>query len=134
MYLVKDKDQVKSMVEKAKEPEHKHITSLLEHDKVVNHDYNDKEIYINETMENVKANLKTRSNCIYMYSRYTHNINDIFEDFITMFNVFPIIKKCKKTNIMEFHYQPKEKNLIIFCCDPNDIDTITYKEVKALCE
>jgi 5-methylcytosine-specific restriction endonuclease McrA len=35
---------------------------------------------------------------------------------------------------MEFHFQPKENNLIIFCCDPNDITTITYKEVKALCE
>ncbi len=61
MYLVKDKDQVKSMVEKAKAPEHKIITSSLELDEVVNH-YLDKEIYFNETMENVKANLKTRSN------------------------------------------------------------------------
>ena len=84
-------------------------------------------------MENVKANLKTRFNCIYMYSN-TRNINDIFESFITVFNMFPIIKKCKKTNIIEFHYQPREKCLIIFCCDPNDVDTITYKEVKALCE
>ena len=44
MYLVKDKDCVKSMVEKAKAPEHKTHTSSLELDEVVNH-YLDKEIY-----------------------------------------------------------------------------------------
>ena len=45
MYLVKDKDYVKSMVEKAKAPEHKIHTSSLELDEVVNH-YLDKEIYL----------------------------------------------------------------------------------------
>ena len=99
MYLVKDKTLVKSMVEKAKAPEHKFNTSLLELDEVINH-FVDKEIFLNETMENVKANIKERSNCIYMYSRNIHNINDVFESFITVFNTFPIIKKCKKTQNM----------------------------------
>ncbi len=27
----------------------------------------------------------------------------------------------------------REKNIIIFCCDSNDINVITYKEVKELC-
>ena len=56
------------MVEKAKAPEHTFNTSSLEFDEVVNHFYDSegkpKPIYINETMENVKANLKTRFNCI----------------------------------------------------------------------
>jgi len=63
-----------------------------------------------------------------------HNINDIFESVITVFNTFPIIKKCKKTNIMEFHFKPNNEGLIIFCCYPNDITNITYKEVKMLFE
>ena len=53
-------------------------------------------------MENVKANLKTIFNCIYMYSRSTHNINNIFQSFITIFNMFPIIKKCKKKILLNF--------------------------------
>ena len=42
MYLVKDKSLVKSMVEKAKDPEHKFNTSLSENDEVKNY-YKDKE-------------------------------------------------------------------------------------------
>jgi hypothetical protein len=42
MYLVKDKDLVKSMIEKAKAPEHKIKTSLLEFDEV-KHYYKDED-------------------------------------------------------------------------------------------
>ena len=79
-------------------------------------------------MENIKANIKKRSDCVYMYSRNIHNINDIFEQFIIVFNICPKIKKCNKTNIMEFHFEN-----IIFCCDPNDINVITYKNIIELC-
>ena len=34
---------------------------------------------------------------------------------------------------MEFHFKPRKDILIIFCCDPNDINVITYKEIKDLC-
>jgi hypothetical protein len=54
--------------------------------------------------------------------------NNIFDQFIMVFNACSAIKKCNKTNIMEFHY----KN-IIFCCDPNDINVITYKDIIELC-
>jgi 5-methylcytosine-specific restriction protein A len=133
MYLIKDKKLVKSLVEKAKAPEHKINTSLLELEDIVNH-FNDKKIYLNKSMESVKANLDKRSNCIYMYSRNIHNINDVFEQFIITFNTFPSIKKCNKTNIMEFHYKLNKDKLIIFCCDPNDINVITYKDIKNLCD
>jgi len=133
MYLIKDNDLVKSMVEKAKAPEHKIHSSMLETDEVVNH-FNDKHIYINKSMESVKANLAKRNDCIYMYSRDQHNINDIFEQFITTFNTVPLIKKCNKTNIMEFHYKTCKDKLIIFCCDPNDINTITFENVMELCQ
>jgi len=133
MYLIKDEKLVKSLVEKAKAPEHKINTSLLELEDIVNH-FNDKKIYLNKSMESVKANLDKRSNCIYMYSRNIHNINDVFEQFIITFNTFPSIKKCNKTNIMEFHYKLNKDKLIIFCCDPNDINVITYKDIKNLCD
>ncbi len=65
-----------------------------------------------------------------MCLRSTHNINDIFEAFITMFNIFPIIKKCKKTNIMEFHYQPKENNLIFFVVTRMTLQLSHIKKLK----
>ena len=133
MYLIKDNDLVKSMVEKAKAPEHKIHSSMLETDEVVNH-FNDKNIYINKSMESVKANLAKRNDCIYMYSRDQHNINDIFEQFITTFNTVPLIKKCNKTNIMEFHFKTCKDKLIVFCCDPNDINTITFENIIELCQ
>jgi hypothetical protein len=43
MYLIKDIKLVKSLVEKAKAPEHKINTSLLELEDTVNH-FNDKKI------------------------------------------------------------------------------------------
>ena len=45
MYLVKDKNLIKSMVEKAKAPEHKIHSSMLELDDIVN-PFHDKRIYV----------------------------------------------------------------------------------------
>jgi hypothetical protein len=58
MYLVKDTFLVLSMVGKAKAPEHKIKTSLLEYDELKNY-YKDeddkyKTIYLNKSMESVK--------------------------------------------------------------------------------
>jgi hypothetical protein len=137
MYLVKDPKLVKSMIEKAKAPEHKIKTSLLEYDEVKNYykDENDnyKPIYLNVSMEDIKNDVKKYFNSVCMYSRTIHNINDVFEQFISIFNSFPEIKKCNKTNIMEFHFKPRKEILMIFCCDPNDINVITYKEIKDIC-
>ncbi len=83
MYLVKEKDLVKSMVEKAKTLEHKINTSLLELDEVQNYYKDDNDnywtIYVNENIENIKSNLTKYSSCVCMYSRNIHHINDIFE-------------------------------------------------------
>jgi hypothetical protein len=34
---------------------------------------------------------------------------------------------------MEIHFKPRKDILIIFCCDPIDINVITYKEIKDIC-
>jgi hypothetical protein len=68
MYLVKDPKLVKSMVEKAKAPEHKIKSSLLEYDEVKNYykDENDnyKPIYLNVSMDDIKTNMKKYCNCV----------------------------------------------------------------------
>ncbi len=83
-------------------------------------------------MEDIKNDIKKYCNSVCMYSRNIHNINDVFEQFITIFNTFPEIKKCNKSNIMEFHFKPRKNILIIFYYDPNDINAITFKEIKDL--
>ncbi len=35
---------------------------------------------------------------------------------------------------MEFHFKTCKDKLIIFCCDPNDINTITFENVMELCQ
>ena len=44
----------------------------------------------------VKANLAKRNDFIYMYSRNQHDIYDVSEQFISTFNISPLIKKCNK--------------------------------------
>ncbi len=78
--------------------------------------------------------MKDEQNCILMFSRCIHNINDMFIEFITKINIVPSIKRCNKTNLMEFHFTCGKENTHIFCCDPNDINVINYNTVKLLCE
>ncbi len=74
---------------------------MLEYDEVKNYykyeNDNYKPIYLNVTMEDIKTNMKKYCNSVCMYSRNIHNINDIFEQFISTFNTFPEIKKCNKS-------------------------------------
>ena len=100
MYLVKNPKLVKSLVEKAKNIEHKINTGMFESDDMTNH-FLGKKIYLNKPIRNIKINFKNRMNNIFIYSRDIKNINDIFDAFIIEFNLCPIITKCHKTNIME---------------------------------
>ena len=52
------------MVEKAKSIDHNINTSLFENDEVVNH-YNDKQIYTNKSIKNIKSNHSNKTNIIY---------------------------------------------------------------------
>jgi hypothetical protein len=66
-YLVKHPDLVKSMVEKAKVPEHKIKASILEYDEVKNckdeHD-NYQPIYLSVIIEDIKTNIRIFCNSV----------------------------------------------------------------------
>jgi len=67
-----------------------------------------------------------------MFSRNTHNINDIFYLFLSKYHIIPNVDKTYKTNIMQFTH--KMDNIIhIYTADPNEIHVITFKEVQYLC-
>ena len=67
-----------------------------------------------------------------MFSRSTHNINDIFYLFLSKYNIIPDVDKTHKTNIMQFTHN-NNGIIHIYAADPNEIHVITYKEVKYLC-
>ncbi len=60
------------------------------------------------------------------------NINDIFTHILTNFGV-PQNIRCKKTKIVGFSYKIDVINYV-FACDPNDVNQISFKEIKVLCE
>ncbi len=60
------------------------------------------------------------------------NINDIFIHMLTNFGV-PQNIRCKETKIVGFSYKIDVINYV-FTCDPNDVNQISFKEIKILCE
>ena len=122
MYLVNE-EYKESLVKKAVAMDHTINTSLLESVEKVN------PFVELEIVENIDFNDVDKYNdksCVFMFSRDIHNINDMFFQFIVKFNICPVVKKCNKTNLMEFHLKIGKDNVHIFCCDPNDINIITY--------
>ena len=83
-------------------------------------------------MENIKTDIQ-KFVIVFVCILDSEVFNDVFEQFISTFNTFLEIKKCNKTDIMEFHFEARKDILITFLCDPNDINVITYEEIKALC-
>jgi hypothetical protein len=70
-----------------------------------------------------------------MYSRNVKNINDVFDDFVLEYKMAPVITKCNKTNIMEFHHiLDDEGNMNIYWCDSNDINIVTFNDIKTICD
>jgi hypothetical protein len=128
MYLVREENK-KSLVARAKE-EHNINPSLLEgHEKVNVFD----KLSIIENLDFNEVDKYDDLDCVFMFSRTTHNINDIFYLFLSKYNVIPEIDKTHKTNIMQFTHIIKGK-IHIYAADPNEIHVITYKEVKILCK
>ena len=129
MYLVNDKHK-QSLRVRATAMEHSIKTSLLESVEkenpfdglgiIENIDFNDIEKYDNIS-------------CVLMFSRNIHNINDIFYLFLDKYNTIPKVDKSHKTNIMQFTHN-NNGIIHIYAADPNEVHTITYKQVKYLCD
>ena len=97
MYLVRD-EYKKSLVERAKE-EHNINTSLLEGYETENIF---KKSFIVENLDFNEVDKYENINCVFMFSRTMHNINDIFHLFLAKYNIIPTVEKTHKTNIMQF--------------------------------
>ena len=126
MYLVKEENK-KSLVERAKE-EHNINTSLLEGREKVN-PFDELEII--ENIDFNEVDKYKNVSCVFMFSRSTHNINDIFYLFLSKYNIIPNVDKTHKTNIMQFTHN-NNGIIHIYTADHNEIHVITYKKVKYL--
>ena len=129
MYLIQDEVMRKSLVEKVKVKENFNTSLLSNDDHEQDNIFDTYDIIVNPT-----SHFETNSkDTIYMYSRPGKtNINDIFQQLIPVHGV-PVNLRCKKTKIISFKYV-KDKINYVFACDPNDVNQVTFKEVKVLCE
>ena len=128
MYLILDDVMRKSLVEKVKVKENFNTSMLSNDDNEKDNIFDTYNIVVNPT-----EFFTEDKDTIYMYSRQGKtNINDIFQNLVQVHGV-PKDLRCKKTKIMSFKYVKNNVNYV-FACDPNDVNQITFKEVKALCE
>ena len=133
MYLIVEDAVRKSLIEKTKVKE-SFNTSLLENEeeRENNNIYDNYNIIVNVNLDSIFRECK---DTIYMFSREGKtNINDIFIHMLTNFGV-PQNIRCKKTKIVGFSYKCKLGVInYVFTCDPNDVNQISFKEIKILCE
>ena len=54
-----------------------------------------------------------------MFSRKIHDINDIFQLFLSKYNLIPSVEKTHKTNILQFTHNNNDINHI-YAADPNE--------------
>ena len=88
MYLVREENK-KSLAARAKE-EHNINTSLLEcHEKINPFD----ELEIIENIDFNEVDKYNDVSCVFMFSRSTHNINDIFYLFLSKYNIILNVDK-----------------------------------------
>ena len=130
MYLIKDIDQCKSLCERAKEGALSFKTSLVEEIEKKNL-FEELPIYENIDVSTIKG----YDSAIFIYSRKElSNINDIFEQCLGIFGC-PSSKsiQASKSNITKFEYNIN-KIKYIFVQDPNNIDSINWKNIQELCK
>jgi hypothetical protein len=89
--------------------------------------------YNNIVNVNLDSIFRESKDTTYMFSREGKtNINDIFTHMLTNFGV-PQNIRCKKIKIVGFSYKI-DVITYVFTCDPNDVNQISFKAIKALCE
>jgi hypothetical protein len=107
-------------------------TSLLESEEERENDniYDKYNIIVNENLDSI---FRESKDTIYMFSREGKtNMYDIFTHMLVKYGVSRDIK-CKKTKIVGFKYKIENINYV-FACDSNDVNQISFKEIKVICE
>ena len=140
MYLVKNEEKCKKMMEQAKDHENFNtsIVELKEKENIFNSfkDYNEE---TKQTTYRIEENIRPEDilnyeSRIFMYSNPSrNNINDIFYKCIELYGI-PSTKSIvsDKTNITRFEYILNNQ-LYIFVVDPNDAIHVNYKMVLHFC-
>jgi hypothetical protein len=129
MYLIKDQDLVKSLVEKAKLRDINNIT-LSENFHEKKSPFVDASIYENIEPKDITGLIASTN--IIIYSRLGFNaINDILIECIKLYGV-PSQVKSSKTRIQQFSYTINKLKYILMN-DPNDVNLIDWKRIQELC-
>ena len=129
MYLIKDKDLVKSLVEKAKVKDLNNI-NLNETLYEKKSPFVDASIYENIEPKDITGLIASTN--IIIYSRLEFNaINDILIECIKLYGV-PSKIKSNRTQIQQFSYTINEIKYILMN-DPNDVNLINWKRIQELC-
>jgi len=128
MYLIKDENRCKSMLEKAKDHENFNtsIIELMQKENVLNKfkDYNEETNVITYKIEeNIDPKyINKYESRIFMYSSPSrNNLNDTFYQCIELYGI-PLTNSIvsDKTNISKFEYIINDR-LYIFVLDSNDV-------------
>jgi hypothetical protein len=127
MYLIKEPKLCQSLTKKAID---KNIinTSMVESDAI--NIFEKFDVYENLPVEEIKNN----DSCVIIYSRLgTTNINDIFIDIVSVYNIIPSNISSSKSNINKFCFKLNKKVYHIVL-DRNDLKTgIRWLDVKQCC-
>ena len=130
MYLVKDSNLCKSLVERAKD------TAVLFHTTLIEEIEQNNVFETFPIYENIDiSNMKRYESAIFLYSRESFtNINDKFKKCLELYGI-PKNKtiKASKSNITRFEYVFKKSNTVFFIQDPNDLSIINWKREQELC-
>ena len=128
-YHITDKEAVKSLIEKAKDIEHK-ITSncIKEEEYVKDNKFNSLSILENIEIEN----LKDHKDVIIIYSQ--PDLNFELNKIIEIYNYIPGTIKNQQYNMTYIHFNYNESNIHLYV-DPNfENEVCNYKDVKIQCE
>jgi hypothetical protein len=126
-YHITNKDTAKSLVEKAKDIEHKIKSNCIIEEQIKKDDKFEKL----QILEDIPIeNLMQYENCIIIYKQ--NDLNNELNKIIEVYNYIPKIKN-HKFDIVNITFDKDDKNIHLYV-DPNDDVICDYKYIKSECE
>ncbi|MEI7669711.1 MAG: HNH endonuclease signature motif containing protein, partial [Pseudomonadota bacterium] len=133
MYLVSNKDKIKSMIEKSKSIETRINSSTLARDS--SNDNEKEDIYLRPILENIEIkDLMMQDKCTIIYP-FTE-INGLLDEIISIYNFIPIIFNHQQ-DIIKIHFTFGGKDIFLVA-DPSidhtkEIQKMTWKTIQSFC-